>query len=277
MWRIAKQKTGWLAAIPGLLIILLGLAPWPEAAAARANLPTANEVTPGKRMALDGEYRISTLNKRVLMERGRVIALEGWKHMFLWDVEPGMVVIRDIRHVGGGRFTGRDLPLSGDWTAEFDKQTRKLSAEVEGPFGKYRYDLIPVGAGDGSDDYTQPEPEPETLRVKARRIGDAEFPIVSACPGRQSYLSRGACWVCPDGYKRAKLTREMDHPEACEKRGWGKGPFRKAKRKNIAGARCPTGQFHIAEKGVNGCYQCPAGYQRDRSTRNSAMCLSRQG
>ncbi len=240
------------------------------------NLPTANEVQPGKRMKIDGEYRISTLNKRVLIERGRAIVLEGWKHMFFWDVKPGMVVIRDIKHRGDGRFTGHDLPLDGPWRAQYNRATGALSVVVKGPTGDYRYKLIPVDATAEDEEYI--EPEPVIMRVKANRQGDAVLSIPKTCPGKQSYLSNGACWVCPNDYKRAKLTREMDHPKACVKRkSWGKGPFKKAKRQKVAGARCPSGQFHVAEKGVNGCYTCPTGYVRDLSTRNSAMCQTTQG
>ena len=236
-------------------------------------LPTANEVNPGKRMKIDGEYRISTLNKRILIDRGRAIAIDGWKHMFFFDVKPGMVVIRDIKHRKNGRFSGQDLPLNGPWRAQYNKSTGVLSVVVKGTVD-YRYELIPVDGSVEDDGFDAPEPE--MLRVKADRRGNAVLPI-TPCPGKQSYLSNGACWVCPSDYKRAKLTREMDHPKACVKRkSWGKGPFKKAKRKNIAGARCPSGQFDVAEKGVNGCYSCPAGYVRDNSTRNSAMCQIQQ-
>ncbi len=275
MWWKTIKQTGLSSSFLVLVLAGLAMSSVSNAHAARANLPTANEITPGKRMKVDGEYRISTLNKRILVERGRAIVLEGWKHLFMWDVEPGMVVISDIKHRGDGRFTGRDLPLNGEWRAQYHKDTGRLSVVVHGATGKYKYELVPVS---GTADYPEEPPEPVVLRVKAERIGNAVLPVVSSCPGKQSYLSRGSCWVCPNGYKRAKLTREMDHPDACVKRGsWGKGPFRGAKRKNIAGARCPSGQFHIAEKGVNGCYTCPTGYVRDNSTRNSAMCMSRQG
>jgi hypothetical protein len=258
-----------------LLALTLASITVPSANAARANLPTANEVKPSKKMRIDGEYRISTLNKRVLVDRGRAIVLEGWKHMLLWDVEPGMVVVRDIKHVGNGQFTGRDLPLNADWRAQHNKANRSLSVVATGPMGATRYELVPVDAAYEDD---EEPPVPVATSVKAKRMGNAVLPVVSSCPGKQSYLSNGACWTCSGGYKRAKLTREMDHPKACVKRGsWGKGPFKSAKRQNIAGARCPSGQFHIAEKGVNGCYRCPTGYSRDRSTRNSAMCMSRQG
>ena len=209
-----------------------------SAAAAPANLPTANEVNPGKRMKIDGEYRISTLNKRVLIERGRAVVLEGWKHMLFLDVNPGMVVIRDIKHRGNGRFTGRDLPLNAPWRAQYDKATGALNVVVKGGLtGEYRYKLIPVDAL-AEEEYE--DPEPVVLRVKANRMGNAVLPTVTHCPGKQSYLSNGACWVCPTNYKRAKLTREMDHPKACVKRkSWGKGPFAKAKREHALGKRCP--------------------------------------
>ena len=275
MWWTYSRRIGLEVAFFTLTLATLASVSIPSANAARANLPTANEVKPGKKMRIDGEYRISTLNKRVLVDRGRVIALEGWKHMLFWDIDPGMVVIRDVKHTGNGRFKGRDLPLDADWQAQHNKANRSLSVVATGPMGTTRYDLIPVGS---SYEDVAETPEPRIRQVKAKRMGDAVLPVVTSCPGKQSYLSGGSCWTCPSDYKRAKLTREMDHPKACVKRkSWGNGPFKSAKRKNIAGARCPSGQFHIAEKGVNGCYRCPQGYSRDNSTRNSAMCLSRQG
>lgn len=267
-WKTSKRTLSAIAAA-ALTVLASGVYAAPD------NLPTANEVKPGKRMKIDGEYRISTLNKRILIDRGRAIALDGWRHMLFWQIKPGMVVIRDIKYRKNGRFTGRDLPLNGDWRARYNEATGVFSVVVDSGTGKYKYQLIPVDAAT-EDPYE--EAEPVIQRVKANRQGDAYFPSVSACPGKQSYLSNGACWVCPDGYKRASLIREMDHPKACEKRKtWGKGPYKKAKRQSRGGMRCPAGQFHIAEKGVNGCYSCPTGYERDHSTRNSAMCQTLQG
>jgi len=261
-----------LARLLACLVLVSGAQSW----AARAGLPTANEVRPSKALKLDGEYRISTLNKRILVDRGRAIALEGWKHLFLWDIEPGMVVIRDINYAGNGLYTGQDLPLKGAWEARLNDHDNSFSAVVTTSLGPVRYELIPVGATDTEEEAGGEHQEPTNQRVAANRMGNAKIPTIRSCPGKQSYLSRGACWKCPNGYKRAKLTREMDHPEACQRRGFGSKDHPSARRLSDKRARCPATQFHVAESGVNGCYRCPPGSRRDTSIRNSTMCLSQR-
>ncbi len=276
--QVSTKSNGWPRSFLALIAITLAFASISNAYAARADLPTANEVALGAATQWDGEYRISTLNKRILIQRGRAVVLEGWKHLFIWDIVPGMVVVRDIRQVDNSNMVGHDLGLNGEWRARYNPPKGSFNVVVAGPMGDYRYELIPANGADDRDSGGYTEADPVELRVKARRIGNATPAVATKCPGKQSYLSRGSCWVCPNGYKRGKVTREMHQPDACVKRkSWGKGPFTKATRLKSARARCPAGQFHIAEKGINGCYSCPAQYVRDTSTRNSAMCKLRQG
>jgi hypothetical protein len=251
------KRLSWLQIIAVCLAITVSS----SVHAAKALLPTESEVRAGARLPIDGLYMVSGINKRVRLEGGRAVVVDGWKHLFVWDVEPGMVVISDIKHSGGVAFTGRDLPLQGDWRATFDKHKFTLAVVVNGAFGETKYEMTRV------PDDTRPNPEPEiepeepaqVATVFARRVGDAK---VMGCPGKQSYLSLGSCWTCPNNYRRASPTRAMDSPRACIKRGslLG-GPYKPAKRKDTAG-RCPAGQFHVPEKGVNGCYRCPAGTKR---------------
>ena len=257
------RLTGALVAVFAFLLTFGSL----DAQAARMDLPTANEVIPGKAMRLDGEYRISTINKRVLIDRGRAIVIDGWKHMFLWDVVPGMVVIKDIRYRGDGVFTGRDLPLKSSWRGKYNERDGSLNVVA----GNVKYKLIPVGSEEAEfeEEYVEPQPE----RVPADRIGNASLPKVSKCPGGQSYLSDGQCWSCPRGFKRASLTRKMNHPRACESRGFGKSDFIPATLDGSKRGRCPSGTFHFAEQGINGCYQCPEGYHQDRSSKRNAVCM----
>ena len=257
-----------------LITVLLAFSACTTAHAAPAAFPRANEVVLGQALPIDGEYRISTLNKRILIERGRAVVLEGWRHLFLFTVEPGMVVIKDIRQVDGQNYQGYDFGLNAEWRAQHNPSKGSYNVVVKGPLGDYRYELLPVNADDQSGGGYE-DPEPVVMQVRANRMGNAEIFKLRSCPGRNNYLSRGSCWVCPDAYKRAKVTREMHQPDACIKKGsWGKGPFRPAKISKGANKRCPAGQFHVAESGVNGCYACPTGYTRDRSARNSTMCTA---
>lgn len=80
----------------------------------------------------------------------------------------------------------------------------------------------------------------------------------SGCKGKQIYLSKGACYSCPEGFKRFSPTRKMTHPEACVKRGLGFGKEKtKAKYKWQANG-CPKNQFK--HKGM--CKSCPSGTKR---------------
>ncbi len=61
------------------------------------------------------------------------------------------------------------------------------------------------------------------------------------CKGKQIYLSGGACYSCPDGYKRANILRKMaGDPKACTKRGFGKDPKPAT---YVRPAKCGKGQF----------------------------------
>lgn len=85
--------------------------------------------------------------------------------------------------------------------------------------------------------------------VKATDHGKATY----GCPGKQDYLSDGACYRCPDGYKRANITRKMaGDPKACTKRGWGKDP-KPATFVRDATFGCAKGQF----KHKGNCKSCP--------------------
>ena len=240
-----------------------------SAHAARADLPTANEVSPGRRTQIDGIWRISTLNKRVRIDRGRAIAVDGWRHMLFWEVKPGMVVIEDI-HRSDGVYKGYDLLLQGPWRASYDRHGR-LDVMVNDSIGFQLFPADDDGDYEEEDDYREAPREEKDRFIAAIRRGNAKLPSIATCPGKQSYLSNGACWTCPNGYKRAKITREMNHHQACKSRK-NKNKFTKATNITAKRARCPSGQFHVAERGINGCYICPKGSRRDKTTHNSTQC-----
>lgn len=258
-----------------LSVLFLGIQP---SHAAKASLPTADEVPAGKRTKIDGVWRLSGINKRVRIDRGRAIVVDGWKHLFLFDVEPGMVVISDIRPAGANKFTGRDLPLSGDWNATFDKYTWTMDVVVNGAFGETPYRMTRENSGP-TPPPVEPEPEvevePVARSVYAIRHGNAKR---LGCPGSKSHYSTakgGSCWRCPNGYKRVGL-RSWDHPRACAVAGtvtFGKkSPAKYLGKSNKK--RCPSGQFHMATKGKDGCFSCPKGYRRDHALGiDSGICF----
>ena len=116
---------------------------------------------------------------------------------------------------------------------------------------------------------------PGTLNYRsAQLVGKAH--MVTGCPGKNNYKSKKKCYVCPPGYKRAKLSREMDHPQACEEQGkprhsYTPGTFvYKLETKLLP---CPSGQF----KHQGYCKSCPAGTIRlHYYGADTGLCLSRR-
>ncbi len=83
-----------------------------------------------------------------------------------------------------------------------------------------------------------------------------------SCKGKGVYYSKingtKYCYTCPDGYKRASVTRKMNHPKACEKHQKGKNDYAPAEGRvrNVDG--CGEGEFR--HKGF--CKSCPAKTKR---------------
>lgn len=80
---------------------------------AKAALPYSHMVAPQQdAMPIDGVWTISTLNKRLKIEKGRAYAVDRWTHALFWQILPDMVVHRDIERTGVGRYVARDLSLN---------------------------------------------------------------------------------------------------------------------------------------------------------------------
>lgn len=76
-----------------------------------AFLPSRYEVEPTDVLPIDGIWTISTIKKRIRIEKGRAYALDGWTHAMILKVLPEMVVLRNIRRTSAGKYEGDDLPL----------------------------------------------------------------------------------------------------------------------------------------------------------------------
>ncbi|MEM7405115.1 MAG: hypothetical protein AAF458_07460 [Pseudomonadota bacterium] len=93
------------------------------------------------------------------------------------------------------------------------------------------------------------------------------------CPGARNYLSDGACYACPRGFKRTSVTKKMTTRGAC-----------KADKKTAQYAKArQNGKAKLLQcKGRNNyrtgkyCYVCPNGFKRASATRkmtSSKACV----
>ncbi|TVO58840.1 hypothetical protein [Denitromonas halophila] len=276
-----------------LLLPLLGLLG--ACAQMPAALPMKEAVERNTVTSVDGEWRISTLGKRIRIEAGRAYAVDPWLHLGVMQIQPGMVVWQNVRRTAPAQFAGDDLPLQGAFSASLNT-SGQMDVAVQGALGPVRYQLIPVDIDNRTayeaemrmagppvppvgivppipmPDPTPAPPPPVRNDVTPGCGGFGETPCSKiqpvakgkakklGCPGRQSYFSSvrgGSCWVCPDGYKRT--AHKLDHPKACRQRGkLIGGPYKRAVYQKQASG-CASGQFNV----LGTCMSCPAGYERD--------------
>ena len=107
-----------------------------------AFLPSIVDVKPGKVTPVDGLWSISALDKVVRIDRGRIYAIEGWNHLLIFKIKPGMVVITPFKEEAPGVYAGQDLPLQGPLKAVLTGD-RILDFTVAGGLGEVRYQMIP--------------------------------------------------------------------------------------------------------------------------------------
>lgn len=131
-----------------------------------AFLPMADSVPRSQPLDIDGTWRVNTIDKRIRIEGGRAYAVDGWLHLFTLQVQPDMVVIRNIQEDGAGGYTGEDLPLMGKWQAK-PAADGALDVFVAGALGPASYRLLPVDIGgdpgfeDGDEDEYPDEGYPD--------------------------------------------------------------------------------------------------------------------
>lgn len=167
----SNLKTLCVAASTGAMMALTGCAgmdaiaagPMGDMAATAAGvpqigafLPSKSAVAPGPRMDIDGTYTISTLGKRITIDRGRAYVVDGWTHAFTLKIRPDMVTIRNIIQIDETTYTGDDLPMLGKSTLKV--QPDGSISTVVASMIPYRYTLIPVAGGD----YPVGNPNPPT-------------------------------------------------------------------------------------------------------------------
>jgi hypothetical protein len=128
-------------------IMILGFAPVGAAQQMQipevgAFLPSITKVKPKDVMAIDGLWSVSSIDKIVRIDRGRIYAVEGWNHLFVLKIKPGMVVIHPFIETAPGMYEGDDLPLQGQFVARLTGD-RILNFDVDGALGKASYQLVP--------------------------------------------------------------------------------------------------------------------------------------
>jgi len=112
-----------------------------------AFLPMANTVPATSALPIDGEWMVTSIGKRVRVQTGRAYALDPWVHLFVLQIQPMMVVIKDIRETGSGAYAGSDLPLIGPWQAQLAADGT-LNVSVQTALGPARYAMMPVRMDD---------------------------------------------------------------------------------------------------------------------------------
>jgi len=108
-----------------------------------AFLPMASAVPKTEASPIDGTWTVTSIGKRIRIEGGRAYAVDPWLHMFVLKIQPGMVVIRNIRTTDGRTYSGEDLPLMGAFNGTLNAQG-SIDVMVAGALGPARYTLSPV-------------------------------------------------------------------------------------------------------------------------------------
>lgn len=236
-----------------LMLLILSF----QVIAARAMLPMSAEVPIGKTLSIDGIWVIEVLNKKVLIEQGRTMAVEPWVHALIWEIEPDMVVQKDLVQVANGVFKGYDLPLLGNFTATL-LANGKLKYQVKGALGPVSFLLRPFEINDqrwfdqelaGIDAINPPNPPVGIQPVPPPN------PIIFPFPKDKT----------PFPYPIAN-----DFTPGCGGEGQAlcnnKAAIRKGKAKKLG---CPGKNSHFSPRNGGECWSCPKGYKRTAQLINS--------
>jgi hypothetical protein len=227
--------------------------------AAKALLPISSEVPAGNSLPIDGIWVIEALNKRVLIEQGRAIAVDPWVHAFVWEIEPDMVVQKDLVRVNNGEYKGYDLPLLGELQATL-LNNGKLKYHVKGALGPISFLLRPAELTDNQwfekelasiGSIVPPQP-PIGIRPVPMPEPD---PVIIPFPKDKT----------PFPYPIAN-----DFTPGCGGEGQAlcnnKPAIRKSKAQKLG---CPGKRSHFSARNGGECWSCPKGYKRTAQFINS--------
>ncbi|SIN68227.1 hypothetical protein SAMN02745824_1794 [Parasphingorhabdus marina DSM 22363] len=136
-----------------------------------AFLPKVEQVQPGEATDADGTYVVSTINKRITIERGRAYVVDPWNHALVLRVQRGMVTLKNFRQTGPNQFEADDLPMMGK--VIFDRQPNgTLQGVVQGAGGEAKYALVPTeyAGAPGIDDPGLGAPPPAPAKPRIYRL-----------------------------------------------------------------------------------------------------------
>ena len=242
-----------------------------------AFLPYSTDVPMTKKLPIDGEWVINNIRKRIRIEGGRAYAVDSWLHLFVLKIQPLMVVSKNWRRTGKGKYEGEDLPLLGPFTATLDP-SGNMQMRVQGAMGPVNLTLSPVRldsrrrfdrelAGgsrrdDEDDDYEDEEeyPDDEGYPDDEDDYYDEE----------EEYSEDEEEYSDDEGYPGDEEwdsdEEEFDEEEFDEEGFDEEEDFEEEQPKKIAATK-----HGKAKKGCKGkqiyqsggsCYECPKGYRR---------------
>lgn len=106
-----------------------------------AFLPDKYDVDETEALPIDGVWRISTINKKIRIEKGRAYAIDSWLHLFTLKVQRDMVVLQNFERTAPGQYAADDLPLMGPAEMQL-RPDGNLTVTVKGMLGPASYKLI---------------------------------------------------------------------------------------------------------------------------------------
>ena len=128
-----------------------------------AFLPSRYDVAKTDAMVIDGVWNISLINKKILIEQGRAVVIDPWTHLWVLKIRKDMVVMKDLKYVDVGKYSGYDLPLLGASVLTL-KPDGNISVEVQGMMGPVKFELQ-------QRELTYPEYMQQELAAMAQRRG----------------------------------------------------------------------------------------------------------
>lgn len=145
----------------------------PQQASAQvpAALPDKESVAVGEATDADGTYVVSTINKRITIDRGRAYVVDPWNTALIFTVKSGMVTLQNFRQTGPDTFEADDLPMMGK--VVFNRQPNgTLQGVVQGAMGEAKYALVPTdyaevpsGGGPGGDSDARVAEQPRVYKL----------------------------------------------------------------------------------------------------------------
>jgi len=176
-----------------------------------AFLPMASAVPMTVKTPIDGEWVIDIIGKRIRIEAGRAYAVDPWLHAFVLKIQPGMVVVKDMRRVANGQYEANDLPLMGRWVARLNP-SGMLNVNVAGVLGPVNFNLQPIrldnptafeaekmgGQGIGTPPPVQPLPGPPAYQPPPQYDTPPQTPPPAGACEEQLYDPRTGQTFCAD-------------------------------------------------------------------------------